>query len=268
MTTSDPITFSFGANWQDFVGTLPPDAVMRAYEDSRQWLTDAEVTGKSVIDIGCGSGIHSLIFQKRGAASVLSIDVDDKSIAATAQVRDRLGATDKWTVRAGSVLDAALIERLAASPFDIVYSWGVLHHTGALWTALDHAIRLVAPGGCLWISLYAKGPLYGRHLALKKRYNAASSAEKWLMERRAIAIHMLYRLRQGKNPVTWNEKKARGMDTWHDLVDWLGGLPYEVAGIGEVVEVARSHGLQVIKIAEAPEGSCHVFLFRKNALGT
>ncbi len=246
---------------------MPADAVERALTDHRRWLADDLVQGARVLDIGCGSGLHALVFQLRGAGAVTAIDRDPDSVAATRQLRARLGSPAGWSVEEGSILDPQLVERLARAPFDIVYSWGVLHHTGALWQALEHAIRLVAPGGRLWISLYAAGPRYARHLALKQRYNAASRLGKWWLERVHVAGIMLQRLRQGRNPLAWNAAKERGMDTWHDLVDWLGGLPYEVAGIGAVVAAARARGFSVLDIAEAPEGSCQVYLFAKAAAG-
>jgi SAM-dependent methyltransferase len=261
----DAVTFSFGANWQDFISTMPGDAVERALADHRRWLEDVVVQGARVLDIGCGSGLHALVFQLRGAGAVTAIDRDPASVAATRQLRGRLGSPAGWTVEEGSILDQGLVERLALSPFDIVYSWGVLHHTGALWQALEHAFRLVAPGGRLWISLYAAGPRYARHLALKQRYNAASRLGKWWLERRHIALIMWGRLRQGRNPWAWNQAKERGMDTWHDLLDWLGGLPYEVAGIGAVVAAAGARGFSALRIAEAPEGSCQIFLFQRAA---
>lgn len=263
----DGVTFSFGANWQDFIRTMPRDAVERALADHRQWLDDDQLQGARVLDIGCGSGLHALVFQLRGAGALTAIDKDPHSVAATRLLRERLGSPAGWTVEEGSILDAALVERLARTPFDIVYSWGVLHHSGAMWQALEHAFRLVAPGGRLWISLYAAGPRYARHLALKQRYNAASRLGKWWLERVHIAGIMLGRLRQGRNPLAWNQAKERGMDTWHDLVDWLGGLPYEVAGIGAVVAAARARGFAALRIAEAPEGSCQVYLFQRAAAG-
>jgi 2-polyprenyl-3-methyl-5-hydroxy-6-metoxy-1,4-benzoquinol methylase len=267
MTTTDPISFSFGENWQNFIAHMPAQALERAFADTTQWLSDEQIRGKSLIDIGCGSGIHSLIFHQRGAASILSIDRDERSVAATTTIHGRAGAPANWTVRTTSILDDAAVARLPGQPYGIVYSWGVLHHTGDLWKAMDNAVSLLAPRALLWISLYAKGPLYRRHLALKRRYNAASRLGKWLMERWFVLAIMFYRIRLVKNPFAWREKKVRGMDTWFDIVDWLGGLPYEVASIDEVVAFGRARGLELLKIEQAPEGSCHVFLFQAGAAG-
>jgi 2-polyprenyl-6-hydroxyphenyl methylase/3-demethylubiquinone-9 3-methyltransferase len=259
MVDKAPNTFSFGENWQDFLRSMPDDALDRARQDSAEWIDDGAIAGRSVIDIGCGSGLHSLVFHVRGATRVRSIDVDQRSVQATQELRTRSGSPISWIVETASILDPAPPE---TETYDIVYSWGVLHHTGAMWEAMEHACRLVRPGGLFWFSLYAKGPHYQRDLALKHRYNASGRFEKWWLVKRAIFLVMLHRLRIGKNPLSWNAKKARGMDTFHDLIDWLGGLPYEVASIEEVSAFMKERRFQPLRIAPAPEGSCHIFLFQ------
>lgn len=267
MSAPAPITFSFGANWQAFLASMPADALERALADSRRWLRDEDVTGKAILDLGCGSGLHSLVFLQRGAARVCSIDSDPCSVAATRSLWERAGRPPQWTVEEGSALDPVLITRLRAESYDVVYSWGVLHHTGALWQAFANACALVKPGGLLWISLYAKGPRYAHDLALKQRYNAASTFGKRMLARRFVLRIMWARLRRGRNPLAWNERKARGMDTWHDIIDWLGGLPYEVASVDETVAAAQAQGLVLCEVEAAPEGSCHVLVFRRTEVG-
>ncbi len=266
MNGPTPITFSFGENWQAFLRTMPADALARALADSQHWLSNQQVAGKSIADLGCGSGLHSLVFLQRGAARIHSLDSDPRSVTATRGLWEQAGRPAQWTVDAGSVLDAALIGRLGSEQFDIVYSWGVLHHTGAMWQAIDHACSLVKPGGLLWISLYAKGPQYAYDLALKQRYNAASAFGKRMLAWRFVLRVMYARLRRVRNPFAWNEGKARGMDTWHDIVDWLGGLPYEVASVEEVVAVVGARGFSLKQVEPAPEGSCHVFLFQADVV--
>ena len=107
-------------------------------------LGTSDLAGRTFLDIGCGSGLFSLAALQLGA-KVHSFDYDPDAVATTRQLRDRYAPDSDWRVEQGSVLDSSLISRLGQ--FDIVYSWGVLHHTGALWEALDAACRLVAPGG-------------------------------------------------------------------------------------------------------------------------
>src|SRR5262249_21225912 len=153
---------------------------------------------------------------------LLSFDYDPRSVEATMSLWRHQGQPAHWRVEAGSVLDRSYLDGLGF--FDLVYSWGVLHHTGNLWQALDNACRLVKPGGRLWIASYAKVPRYADDLALKLAYNRASWLRQKYMEYRWIARLMWKRYRRGQSPFAWNHSTTRGMNVYHDLVDWLGGL--------------------------------------------
>jgi 2-polyprenyl-6-hydroxyphenyl methylase/3-demethylubiquinone-9 3-methyltransferase len=147
--------------------------------------------------------------------------------------------------------------------FDIVYSWGVLHHTGSMWDAIDRAMSLVGPYGLLWISIYQKGPKYARDLALKQKYNAASASEKRWMERKWIAKEMFRRAKRFRNPWGWFQKTGRGMNSYHDLIDWLGGLPYEVADANEIIQFGRQRELVLEQIGTVKEGGCSNYHLRR-----
>lgn len=251
------VTFSFGENWKNFLGTVSDRQIKGATRDIEAWLGAGVVSGKTVVDIGSGSGIHSLAFQLLGAKQVRSVDADASSVEATGFLWETAGKPGNWKVSQGSILDQGFLETLGR--FDIVYSWGVLHHTGAMWRAVEHCFPLVAPGGKLWISLYAKGPRYANDLELKRRYNAASSPGKRWMVYKWIGRHMLGRLARLQNPFAWS--KDRGMNMYHDVVDWLGGLPYEVASEDEVVTLGRKHGFVLERVHVKGEGSCNIYVF-------
>lgn len=260
------ITFSFGENWLSFNDDLfrrqtEQEAVRLAALDIEKWLGRSEVAGRTVIDVGCGSGLHSLVFFLMGASRVFSIDVDPRSIEATRLFWKKFGSPSNWEIMQGSTLDANFLSSLGL--FDIVYSWGVLHHTGAMWRAIDLCTNLIAHNGRFWISLYTAGPNYASHLALKRRYNAATILQKRFIVARIITRRMANRVRSAKNPFTWNEKKARGMDSYHDLLDWLGGLPYEVANRQEVESFCRQRGLRLIRDEPRGEGACSIYLFSR-----
>jgi SAM-dependent methyltransferase len=257
----DAITFSFGQNWREFLSSITAEQIQSAAEDIQFWLGTDGVQGKSVADIGSGSGIHSFAFSQLGARQVVSFDLDLRSVEATRILWEKAGRPGHWSVLQGSVLDQAFVADLGS--FDLVYAWGSLHHTGALWRALENACSLVQrSGGILWISLYAQGPNYQKHLALKKRYNAATDLGKRLMIGAQIARYILFvRLRHLKNPFSWNKKKERGMSEYHDIVDWLGGLPYEVASEDEVLRFARSRGFILERIKVSGEGACNNYVF-------
>lgn len=261
--SGDGITFSFGENWQDFLETVTEEELALAEADILEHIPRERIEGARVLDIGCGSGIHSLCFQRLGATDLHSFDYDPNSVAATTATRAKFGSTAGWTVEHGSVLDPAYLEALG--DFDIVYSWGVLHHTGSMWEAIGNAMGKVRPGGMFWITLYVKGPNYERDLALKQRYNEADERGKRKMVRRHILREMYIRLQRGKNPLAWNETKARGMNVYNDIVDWLGGLPYEVASEQETVAFARERGFEPLFVDPRSERTCALYVFERKA---
>ncbi|HEY6187402.1 MAG TPA: class I SAM-dependent methyltransferase [Pyrinomonadaceae bacterium] len=259
MMENEVITFSFGQNWRSFVDTVSEDAVQRAMKDIEEWLGRESIAGKSVLDIGCGSGIHSLCFHMLDAREVVSIDVDPYSVESTQLLWEKAGKPSNWTIRHGSVLDQDFVQSL--EPSEIVYSWGVLHHTGKMWEAIENASTRVKKGGLFWIAIYVKGPNYPQHLALKQSYNRASKLGKKIIEQKEILKIMRQRWKNGQDPFAWNEKKERGMDTYHDLIDWLGGLPYEVASTDEITGFCQERGFVLEKIDGAGEGGNAKYLF-------
>ena len=65
------------------------------------------------------------------------------------------------------------------------------------------------------------------------------------------------------------KKKSRGMDFYYDVIDWIGGYPYEYASIEEVDEIMSALGFKKVKLipANVPTG-CNEFVFRRNTLNT
>ena len=261
-TKEDAISFSFGENWQDYLKNASEREVDRAKRDIEEWLDPISISGKAIIDIGSGSGIHSLAFYLLGAEEICSFDFDQLSVDATKTLWEKEGRPPNWRIFHGSILDEEWIKSLGK--FDIVYFWGVLHHTGAIWDAFEKSISLIKTGGILWISLYAKGPRYVKDLELKKKYNSSSSRGKHRMISKRIGRLMLGRLKHFQNPFTWNENTERGMNVYHDVVDWLGGLPYEVASEDEVLRFGRKYGLVLERITVRKEGGCSIYVFSRS----
>jgi SAM-dependent methyltransferase len=261
-TFQPEVTFSFGENWLAFLDSVSEESLQAARADVQKWLQPTDVANRTVLDVGSGSGIHSYCFHGLGARQLVSFDLDPRSVAATQHFWEQAGRPASWRVLTGSILDEDFLRSLGT--YETVYAWGVLHHTGQLWKALDNACHLVAPGGCLWVSVYARGPLYPTQLALKQRYNRASRLGKRLILWREIAHLMRQRWRAGQNPLTWNQPVGRGMTTYHDLVDWLGGLPYEVSDREETVDFCQARGLALDKDQPAPQGGCSIYLFRRS----
>jgi 16S rRNA G966 N2-methylase RsmD len=263
--TTDKLRFGFGRNWSTFVDKHLNDATIAASVDHlRRLLKRDSLAGLRVLDIGCGSGVHSLAMMRLGASEVVAFDYDAQSVKAAARVRAWAGEPAGWRIEQGSVLDQTYLARLGH--FDLVYSWGVLHHTGAMWEAVRNAAAAVAPGGELYIALYSSDtyidPPPDEWLRVKKRYNEAS-----FLRRRAMEIHhqvtqiIAPQLGAGKTVLqAVREYGSRGMNIWTDTRDWLGGWPMEFAGLHETCEfVRRASGLSLVNVANGEGCTEYVF---------
>jgi 2-polyprenyl-6-hydroxyphenyl methylase/3-demethylubiquinone-9 3-methyltransferase len=214
--------FAFGDNWQSYARGIDEPKIHRAATDLARLLPGNELRGRSFLDVGCGSGIHALAALRLGAASVLGIDIDPQSVAATRQTLERHAPGEPWDVRAASILDTSPRD---LGSFDVVYSWGVLHHTGDMWRAIACTAALVNPNGRLAIALYRQTRLCPLWKIEKRVYSRLAP---WGQRRIQAAFISAYRLatrvRTGRPHV---HDPVRGMDFRHDVHDWLGGYPYE-----------------------------------------
>ena len=255
----DQAKFSFGANWQSFLNrAFTPERIDVAVDSLRSFLGVNDLEGRTFLDIGCGSGLFSLAARKLGA-KVHSFDLDPLSIACAEELRKRFSQDDgKWTIHEGDVLDVEYLRSLGQ--FDVVYSWGVLHHTGAMWQALENVIPLIPEGGRLFISIYNdQGRASRRWGAVKKYYNQSS---KFTM----FFITLVFLGYFGIPKVLLRLKKERGMSFWHDLIDWLGGYPFEVAKPEEVFDFFRERGFTLTRLkTRGGRSGCNEFLFLRSS---
>lgn len=224
--------FAFGENWASYAKHIGPEQIAEAERSLRRLLADESLTGKRLLDIGCGSGLHSLAALRLGAREVLAVDIDEKSVATTRGVLRQHAPLGRYAVECVSVFD---LDPEIHGQFDMVYSWGVLHHTGDLDRALRCASHMVAPGGLFIFALYRK-TLMCTFWKIEKRWYAHAKPATQKFAR--ILYLSLYRAglwlrgRQFKDHV--NSYKTRGMDFYHDVHDWLGGYPYESISPREV----------------------------------
>jgi len=251
--------FAFGENWKRFLSTLDESRIQQAEDSLRNMLGVNDLSSKHFLDVGSGSGIFSLAARRLGAR-VHSFDFDPQSVACTAELKRRFFPDDdQWQIQEGSALDNGYLHSLGT--FDVVYSWGVLHHTGKMWQALDNVAPLVKPGGQLFIAIY--NDVGWRSVAwrgIKACYNQMPRFLKTpfvlcvlIPGQAKAAIQSGFRGQFREFVRSWTQyEKNRGMSRWHDAVDWIGGYPYEVASAESLEQFYKGRGFRLQK-AQTPD---------------
>jgi 2-polyprenyl-6-hydroxyphenyl methylase/3-demethylubiquinone-9 3-methyltransferase len=259
--------FAFGNNWTAFLNELDEEQIQEGEESLRDRLGVSSLEGRSFLDIGSGSGLFSLGAVRLGA-SVSSFDFDPQSVACTKELRSRFGGEAvAWRVMEGSILDEVFTSSLGE--FDIVYSWGVLHHTGDMWRAMERTASLVRLGGRLFISIYNDQGLASRNWSVIKRtYNRSSRPAKKIILLATSGYFAIQRflatLLSRARPPASRAARTRGMSKTHDLVDWVGGWPFEVAKPHEVFDFFHERGFRLDELFTCGGGlGCNEFVFTR-----
>jgi SAM-dependent methyltransferase len=268
----DSVRFAFGENWQRFLTVLDEDRISEAERSFKSMLGHDRLDGLRFLDIGSGSGLSSLVAIRLGAERVHSFDFDPQSVACTIELKRRFFPDAAgWTIEAGDASDELYMRSLGE--FDVVYAWGVLHHTGEMWTSLEHACSAVAPGGRLWISIYNDQGLQSRiWRRIKRTYNRLRppfrlpflAVVSVPLEVRSLAAAVVAG-EPARYVHSWKRPRVRGMSRWHDLVDWVGGYPFEVARPEQVFEFCKQQGFRLERLVTAGGGlGCNQFVFERD----
>jgi 2-polyprenyl-6-hydroxyphenyl methylase/3-demethylubiquinone-9 3-methyltransferase len=270
MTADNDLKFGFGENWETFIQEYLSE---ERVEDAKESLTDFydidSFEGRSFVDVGCGSGLFSYAAYKLGAEEVLSFDVDTDSVRATRKLYHQIGSPDNWTVEEGNILDDDYVSTLGT--FDLVYSWGVLHHTGAMYESIDAALSLAAENAQAYFAIYnrhQRRPLRSVDWReIKRFYNQHGKAIRLALLGLYVVYWSAYQLKQGNNPISEAKRYgegARGMAFLPDAVDWLGGYPYEYATVEEITDYIESNTtFSVQKVNEHGGLACNEYLLTR-----
>lgn len=268
--------FTFGKNWLFFIARyFNAQTVNEASRSLINFAGRENIRGKTFLDIGCGSGLFSLAALNLGAGRVLSFDRDPDSILACKRLWRQKGSPKKWQVARGSILDNQFTLKLGR--YDLVYAWGVLHHTGKMWIAIDKTLKLVAPKGYLYLAIYNKATdwkIYadGRFgtasfwKKFKEHYSRLPSWCQGLTEFLTLLGLFLLYLIKFKNPlaeIRSHPNKHRGMSWRADIRDWLGGYPYEYASTQEVIDFVKVRGYRLVRMKYNGGLMNNEYLFRR-----
>jgi 2-polyprenyl-6-hydroxyphenyl methylase/3-demethylubiquinone-9 3-methyltransferase len=257
--------FAFGKNWEDYIAKhFSEERVEISRKHLLAFLQLPDLKGKYFLDIGCGSGLHSLAALRAGAEKIFSFDYDPDSVATTKKLREFVGNPSHWEVRQGSILDEEFLNTI--EPADIVYSWGVLHHTGSMWQAMENAAGLGRRNSLYYIALYDHdiqvNPTPEFWLDVKRRYNKSSALGKRILEVWYIWRFMLGSRIKNLSTLFREYKHTRGMALYNDVKDWLGGWPMEFAKRADVKNWSDRHGLEMLTMKTGEANT--EYLFRRS----
>jgi len=259
--------FRFGKNWKRFRSLIHNERIEEAEKSLRHMLACDQLNGKDFLDIGCGSGLFSLAARRLGAR-VCSFDFDRDSVECTQDLKEHFARNDEqWRICRGSVLDRAFISSLGS--YDIVYAWGVLHHTGNMLTAMDHAALPVKAGGIVFVALYNDQGAVSRIWHLIKRTYCSGMAGRVITSSfffpGIIMACFIKDICTLHNPLgRYREyKNKRGMSILYDWIDWLGGYPFETARPEDVVSFYQQRKFRLEKEVLTRGWGNNQFVFRK-----
>lgn len=260
--------FAFGENWASYSKLIGEPQIEHAKEGLLKLIPAEDFKGRSFLDIGCGSGLHALAASRLGVSRIVGVDIDPNSATTARKILTERNPSAPWQIENISVFDLTPDH---FGTFDIVYSWGVLHHTGDLWQAVSKAAALVAPNGLLAVAFYRETYL-DPFWKLEKRFytHAPLSIQNFIKRSYINAFRVARAATRQESFADYVSKYSsrRGMDFEHDVHDWLGGYPYEAALAPEVDRRLVALGFKVERVFARSKSSgifgsgCDEYVYR------
>lgn len=251
-------TFDFGENWMDFSkNSLDEDKIKEAEKSLKSLIGEKIIKDKTFLDIGSGSGIFSIVAKKIGAKKVVGFDISENSVKTALFNKNRFAKNDDIEFQKQSILEEGFNKW---GKFDIVYSWGVLHHTGNMWRAIKNAMSLVEKDGYFVIAIYNKHWTSIIWREIKWFYNMAPNILKKIMIWFFFYLKSIFFKIKNKKMF----KKRRGMNFYYDVIDWVGGYPYEYASEKEMIIFFQKNDFKLENsIKTRGWTGCNEFIFKR-----
>ncbi|HRO74661.1 MAG TPA: class I SAM-dependent methyltransferase [Crocinitomicaceae bacterium] len=249
----------FGNNFKDSLLThFEEEQLHSSKEFILSYLELDDLSSKTYLDAGCGSGVFSVAAQQLGAV-VTAFDIDEVALENLHAVSEKFNVPiNAIKTMKGSILDEDFITYLGK--FDIVLCWGVVHHCGEMWKGIENICNTVKDGGLIHFGIYNKADNFGFYpdgrfgssnfwKKIKKRYSKAPKFVQGIVDKLAVFGIFVIHLVSFKNPIkALRKNERRGMNWQSDLKDWLIGYPYEYATPEEVIEFMKVRGFTLVKL--------------------
>jgi 2-polyprenyl-3-methyl-5-hydroxy-6-metoxy-1,4-benzoquinol methylase len=191
------------SEFYDVVWTKYLPEIRQQKEFLAKYIGLENIKGKSVLDAGCGTGVAAVCFKLLGAKEVYAIDISDGALKTAKSLAKKYKVN--ITFQKENLLDFKLKKK-----FDIIHSYGVLHHTADARMAFDNLCNLLNPGGRFYLALYLKTPLTVFHQAAR---NILTKFPKSFRITISKVIKALF--------AKGSKKAKRGFQDEGDVLDWF-----------------------------------------------